>query len=41
VFTAEPGEYSERIGGGIRLEQDYLVTRKGVEQLLRTPLELA
>jgi Xaa-Pro dipeptidase len=40
VFTAEPGEYSEEIGGGIRIEQDYLVTKDGVQLLIDTPLGL-
>jgi Xaa-Pro dipeptidase len=40
VFTAEPGEYSDEIGGGIRIEQDYLVTADGVQLLIDTPLGL-
>jgi Xaa-Pro dipeptidase len=40
IFTAEPGEYSDEIGGGIRIEQDYLVTKDGVERLIHTPVGL-
>jgi Xaa-Pro dipeptidase len=40
VFTAEPGEYSEEIGGGIRIEQDYLVTKDGVRRMIEAPVEL-
>ena len=40
IFTAEPGEYSEALGGGIRIEQDYLVTADGVELLIDAPLGL-
>jgi Xaa-Pro dipeptidase len=40
VFTAEPGLYGPDLAGGIRLENDYLVTKNGVENLLDFPLEL-
>lgn len=40
VFTAEPGLYTEELRAGIRLEQNYLVTATGVEQLTEFPLEL-
>jgi Xaa-Pro aminopeptidase len=40
VFTAEPGIYGVEINGGIRIEQDYLVTNNGVECLIDFPLEL-
>jgi len=41
VFTAEPGLYEENIlRAGIRLENDYLVTPTGVENLSNFPLEL-
>ena len=41
VFTAEPGLYDEKIlRAGMRLENDYLVTEKGVELLSDFPLEL-
>jgi Xaa-Pro aminopeptidase len=33
VFTAEPGLYGEELGGGIRIENQYLVTAKGVVRL--------
>ncbi|MDA0660175.1 MAG: Xaa-Pro peptidase family protein [Planctomycetota bacterium] len=39
-FTAEPGLYSETLRGGIRLEQNYLVTADGVKRLTNFPLEL-
>lgn len=41
VFTAEPGLYGPELRGGIRLEQNYLVTAEGVERLTAFPLELA
>ncbi len=40
VFTAEPGLYAPGLHGGIRLENDYLVTATGVELLSDFPLEL-
>ena len=40
VFTAEPGQYGEDLRGGIRIENEYLVTKTGVENLTRFPLEL-
>ena len=41
IFTAEPGQYSDELKAGIRLENDYLVTKDGVESLFKFPLELA
>ena len=41
VFTAEPGIYGPELGGGIRIENDYVVTKDGVRNLLNSPLELA
>lgn len=41
VFTAEPGLYGPELHGGIRIEQNYLVTAHGVESLLQFPIELA
>jgi Xaa-Pro dipeptidase len=41
VFTAEPGLYDKSINGGIRIENDYLVTKDGVENLTPFPTELA
>jgi len=40
VFTAEPGLYSSAINGGIRLENIYHVTARGVETMISAPLEL-
>jgi Xaa-Pro dipeptidase len=40
VFTAEPGLYTETLRAGIRIEENYLVTTNGVEQLTRFPTEL-
>ena len=41
VFTAEPGLYdAESLKAGLRIENDYLVTEKGVELLTDFPLEL-
>jgi Xaa-Pro aminopeptidase len=41
VFTAEPGIYAKELRGGIRLENQYLVTRDGVRNLLNFPTVLA
>ncbi len=41
VFAAEPGLYGPELGTGIRLENNYLVTKDGVKNLLNFPLELA
>jgi len=40
VFTAEPGLYDERLKAGMRIENDYLITETGVENLSPFPLEL-
>ena len=40
VFTAEPGLYTETLRAGIRIEENYLVTANGVEQLTRFPTDL-
>jgi Xaa-Pro aminopeptidase len=40
VFTAEPGLYGEDLRGGIRLEENYVVTATGVEKLTDFGLEL-
>ncbi len=40
VFTVEPGLYNEALHAGIRIEENYLVTAGGVEQLTSTPTEL-
>ena len=41
VFTAEPGLYGPSLNGGIRIENDYLVTADGVVNLLQFPTALA
>jgi Xaa-Pro aminopeptidase len=40
VFTAEPGIYAQALAGGIRIENQYLVTRDGAENLTPFPLDL-
>lgn len=40
VFTCEPGLYDPTLRGGIRLENDYVVTETGVELLSPFPLGL-
>lgn len=40
VFTVEPGLYTPELRAGIRLENDYLVTERGVELLSDFPLGL-
>ncbi|MBL8234120.1 MAG: aminopeptidase P family protein [Bryobacterales bacterium] len=40
VFTLEPGVYSTALQGGIRLEDNYVVTRNGVQNLFDYPLDL-
>ncbi|CAN5546106.1 Xaa-Pro peptidase family protein [soil metagenome] len=40
IFTAEPGQYSEELRGGIRIENAYLVTKTGVENLVTSPIGL-
>jgi Xaa-Pro dipeptidase len=39
VFTAEPGLYGEDLRGGVRLENDYVVTADGVRSLCSFPLD--
>ena len=39
-FTAEPGLYTDALKAGIRLEQNYCVTKNGVERLTNFSLEL-
>lgn len=39
-FTAEPGVYGPDLKGGIRIEQNYLVTATGVERLTTAPTDL-
>ena len=40
VFTCEPGLYSDAMRQGMRLENDYLVTETGIENLSPFPMEL-
>ncbi len=40
VFTAEPGLYAPELRAGMRLENDYLVTDTGVENLSNFPMDL-
>ena len=40
VFTVEPGLYSDELRAGIRLEENYLLTESGVEQLTSYPRAL-
>ncbi len=40
VFSCEPGAYSQELNGGIRLENTFLITETGVENLSVYPLEL-
>jgi Xaa-Pro dipeptidase len=40
-FTVEPGFYSPDLAGGIRIENNYLVTAKGIRNLLNFPMDLA
>jgi Xaa-Pro aminopeptidase len=41
VFTAEPGLYGAELAGGIRIENQYLVTGSGIQNLTPFPIELA
>lgn len=40
VFAAEPGIYGPELDRGLRIENQYLVTADGVENLLNFPMEL-
>jgi Xaa-Pro aminopeptidase len=40
VFTAEPGLYAPHLRGGLRIENEYVVTKTGVRNLLDFPMEL-
>ena len=40
VFTVEPGLYGDDLRGGVRLEQEYLVTESGLERLSHAGLQL-
>lgn len=39
-FTVEPGLYSDELKGGIRLEENYLVTESGLRKVTSFPLDL-
>jgi Xaa-Pro aminopeptidase len=41
VFTAEPGVYAKELRGGIRIENQYLVTKDGVKNLTPFSTELS
>ncbi|MBA2115044.1 M24 family metallopeptidase [Bremerella alba] len=41
VFTCEPGLYDARLKFGMRLENDYLITENGIENLSPFKMELA
>ena len=41
TFTAEPGLYGDDLRGGIRIEQNYLVTENGLRRLSHFPIEIA
>lgn len=40
VFTMEPGVYTDELKAGIRLEENYLLTERGVEKLTTFPRSL-
>lgn len=40
VFTAEPGQYSDELAGGIRIENQYVVTADSVMNLVNFPEQL-
>lgn len=40
VFTCEPGLYAPELKAGMRLENDYLVTESGIENLSDFPMQL-
>jgi Xaa-Pro aminopeptidase len=41
VVCVEPGIYSDELRGGVRLENQYLVTSWGLENLIASPLDFA
>jgi Xaa-Pro aminopeptidase len=41
IFTAEPGIYSPQLQAGLRIENEYLVTKSGIENLVPRSMELA
>ena len=40
IITMEPGVYGEDLGGGVRLEYNYLVTEQGPERLNQFPISI-
>jgi Xaa-Pro dipeptidase len=40
VFSCEPGAYSDELRGGVRLENTFLITESGVENLSEYPVNL-
>ena len=40
VFTAEPGLYAPHLRAGLRIENEYVVTKTGVRNLLDWPMTL-
>jgi Xaa-Pro dipeptidase len=40
ILSVEPGIYGEELGGGMRIENQYLITRSGPQNLLSFPPEL-
>ena len=40
IFAAEPGVYGQDLNWGIRIENNYLVTKTGVQNLLNASMEL-
>jgi Xaa-Pro aminopeptidase len=40
VFAAEPGLYGDDLRGGIRIENNYVVTRDGIRLLLNASMDL-
>lgn len=40
IFTCEPGLYSDALNAGLRIENQYLVTATGVQNLTPFPMEL-
>ncbi len=40
VITLEPGVYGTALGGGIRLEDNYVVTADGLTNLFEYPREI-
>jgi Xaa-Pro dipeptidase len=40
VFTVEPGVYGDNLGGGVRIEDQFLVTQTGIENLVNFSREI-